>query len=142
MNKMMKCKVVDSRENIIGSLGCSADFCQEPRFREPLKTRPDPHFGAKVRKTSSKTSPNGSPGRQKQHFSAFLEFLISMPLSAIIAVFACPGAPNSFQDAAKRQLVTGCRKARPRNGSFAIHSRKCLKMGSPAGSRGAPRTTF
>ena len=35
-------------------------------------------------------------GPQKQHFSGFLEFFISMPLLAIIAVFGCPGASIRF----------------------------------------------
>ena len=77
-------------------------------------------------------------GPQKQHFPAFLEFFISMPLSAIIAVFACPGAPNSFQDAAKKQLGTDSPPKRPRHGSFATFSGKCLKMGSRGGSRRGP----
>ena len=41
-------------------------------------------------------------GPQKQYFPGFLEFFISMPLCAIIAVFACPGASSSFQDAATK----------------------------------------
>ena len=75
-------------------------------------------------------------GPQKQHFPGFLEFFISMPLSTIIAVFACPGAPTSFQDAAKKQLGTDSRQKRSRHASFATFSRKCLKMGSRGGSRG------
>ena len=74
-------------------------------------------------------------GPHKQHFPAFLEFFISMPLLAIIAVFACPGAPNSFQDAAKKQLGTDSRQKRSRHSSFATFPGKCLKIGSRGESR-------
>ena len=75
-------------------------------------------------------------GPQKQYFPGFLEFFISMPFSAIIAVFACPGASSSFQDAAKKQLGTYSQQKRSRHCSFATFSRKYLKMGSRRGSRG------
>ena len=75
-------------------------------------------------------------GLQKQHFPGFLEFVISMPLSTRIAVFACPCASSSFQDAAKKHLGTDSRQKRSRHCSFATFSRKCPKMGSRQGSRG------
>ena len=81
-------------------------------------------------------------GPQKQYFPGFLEFFISMPLSAIIAVFACPGASSSFQDAAKKQLGTYSQQKRSRHCSFATFSRKCLKMGSRRGSRGGSANHF
>ena len=74
-------------------------------------------------------------GPQKQHFPGFLEFLISMPLSTRIAVFACPCASSSFQDAAKKHLGTDSRQKRSRHCSFATFSRKCPKIGSRQGSR-------
>ena len=77
-------------------------------------------------------------GPQKQHFPEFLKFFISMPLLAIIAVSACPGAPTSSQDAAKTQLGTDSRQKRRRHGSFATFSGKCVKMGSRGGSRRGP----
>ena len=75
-------------------------------------------------------------GPQKQHFPGFLEFFISMPLSTRIAVFACPCASSSFQDAAKKHLGTDCRQKRSRHCSFATFSRKCPKTGSRQGSWG------
>ena len=81
-------------------------------------------------------------GPQKQHFPAFLELFISMPLSAIIALFACPGAPNSFQDAAKKHLGTDSRQKRSRHRSFATFPRKCLKMASRGGPGEGLRSTF
>ena len=81
-------------------------------------------------------------GPQKQYFPGFLEFFISMPLLAIIAVFACPGASSSFQDAAKKQLRTYSQQKRSRHCSFATFSRKCLKMGSRRGSRGGSANHF
>ena len=77
-----------------------------------------------------------SRGPQKQHFPGFLAFFISMPVSAIIGVFAFPGASSSFQDAAKKQLGTYSQQKRSRHGSFATFSRKCITMGSRRGSRG------
>ena len=78
-------------------------------------------------------------GPQKQYFPGFLEFFISMPLSAIIAVFACPGASSSFQDAAKKQLGTYSQQKRSRHCSFETFYRKCLKMGSRMGVPGRVR---
>ena len=74
-------------------------------------------------------------GRQKQYFPGFLAFWISMPFSTITAVCACPGAPSSFQDTAKKQLGTDSPQKRPRHCSFATFSRTCRKMGSRGGYR-------
>ena len=96
------------------------------------KNRPEPHFGAKIRKKGSKTLPKCTPGDLKNNI---FPFFISMPLSAIIAVFACPGAPTSLQNPPKKQLGMDSRQKRCRHGSFVIFFRKCIKMGSRGGSR-------
>ena len=57
---------------------------------------------------------------------------MSLPLSAMIAVFACPGAPSSFQDAAKKQLGRTSYKNGP-DMFLRIFLGKCLKMGSRGG---------
>ena len=103
---------------------------------EPPKIDPNLILNPECKKKTPKPPQNRAPALQKQHFPEFLEFFISMPLLAIIAVSACPGASSSFQDAAKKQLGTDSRQKRSRHGSFATFSIKFLKMGSRGGSRG------
>ena len=59
-----------------------------------------------------------------------------MPLSAIIAVCANPGAPHSSLEAAKKRNGAGARQNRSRRGSFSTFSGKCPKIAPPGGSRG------